>query len=1809
MGTSTTIRTTTTTKRVVIVGGGIAGLALAVALKRLDAQRHVTGVGYSTLVVEGAPSTGSVLSEDGQHVVLWRWAVDALVADLRVGSQLAGTAAPIVGMSALDPSDLHVPLRQFPPPASKLGASTQLDSPLPPLVAIRRCDLVRLLMRALAQPAAGEENQGTDGGEYLPRPANNSRLTDAVPENPATGDLAEGRWFEAQDFARRLGPDVFVAGDRVKVFYVHPHTGKVTVELRSGRVETADVLVGADGPNSAVRRLMYLNVAPARQPRVLGFGSISPTTPTSPTPSLAAYNSNNPRPVEYSGAAVFCGVTRLHVPPTDAPDVLEVSRAPIDDLTRGDVQEFVPDGRCVTVFGAAKGAWFGCSNLGNGLLGWRLVVPQDEKGHIAANYAAAKNRQLMNDAIKANPKAGTNIMSMVSADAIGGQGVQKKLGTLTTDETNPEDKWNANTNANANTASLPRKPGKLRIDALTAEALIEDQESQSSASASSDSRKSFASESTKSSRRGHRSVDITSLQTAFKDNGLPNFAPRKYSASEAENNSPSRASSRATFVASSIFGAPNPLTGQEIRMLALRHAEPENFPHPIYAIIARTDPALTTLSDTVDLASKPLETFTLPNPNPAGTPPPPSLHRGRVFLIGSAAHPITINANGSLAPSLAITDAVLLAKLLGKHLDPNYVDPMTADILTPGGRRYEDSEGFEKFMAGAMAARANGNVPSDGNSMDFDNGDDDDDDDPAVREERRAYERLANEFDQERVALAADVMRDARRESGRFGLVSGGAKALLNSSVVKGLWRIGKGLLAAQQQQQDGSAADVVNEETENFDLLMTRGAVKKGRKYRIFGSMNDKVSKVFNVLTKKLQTPSVFISRKAKIRRSTKNGVISNIPVLDVTSTNDTVYKIVELHKDLRNIPSVRLAELPFKELNSLSQVIFTAKKEIFEATVRKAQELEFITNPQDISITGKKLTTKLPQSGNRPFRPKFNHDSTISVRVWSSKIKDFCRICIGAGVWDDTPLIAVSHTWHNAVSFEFKLPHDPNYTDNIFKACKSAAKKVCSTEDQQDYYVWVDYLCTVQNNNFEVREATMKMAWIYSAATVTVVILDAETAKPGDDSMSSYSHAEFLSNRVWAMQEETLSSELMFFGRDGQDYPKKITKITDVENPEKMKYMGDEKFEIQVTRYKDEDGIVIAEPREIMKFFLLWPKMIRRHGGWPCDRIYASQYCSELQHPLEVRYDVSLSQILAVYVHKLIKAGDISVTGISMTEQVPGWGCTSVFLDFSEFFVYGPLGFIGGFGSFHDVPANIPQKTAQVFLDYSRDGRLCGRIIIELYDNVAPKTAQFFRSLCSQQKFNGFLLKRKKNRLAFSPFDNNLHTTEKMDLQSRPVDFGTLWVNELNSDPFNFNIYIGESTLKSKTPLIAFGKVVEGLPSLYVQSNCVSEMSASSFGVLPIPPALELDPAVGLLVKSTVIIAIVNINQKFSLKKAIMKRQNYFLERLIEPKMIESMLKCYWDIIDYFCDPPKLLLGNSSYISINSMIQKLIADLKKGYAFLGKAICKELNEILKFETKIEKADAILTLISTLAVHLEISKFDPRKSIHFDVMMHGNCLMISESSANDGNTKVYSAQKMKEDLQMYRFNSGSYDAEDPDPSDIPSIVFENYFGNPKIKNNDNEDLSENSSDVDKNSSFEALSRNSENIKKNSRDSIDTNSYDQADGNSSNAANNFFSFSRRQRLLRVVNECLQQERLSDGVVGYGRKILIQKLSANKTYALDIFPDGNLNELVLVYGHEFKEESSLPEAIEICKLDKKLDMGWNIVRGVKRSTKQ
>ncbi|KAJ3241091.1 hypothetical protein HDU81_001877 [Chytriomyces hyalinus] len=121
-----------------------------------------------------------------------------------------------------------------------------------------------------------------------------------------------------------------------------------------------------------------------------------------------------------------------------------------------------------------------------------------------------------------------------------------------------------------------------------------------------------------------------------------------------------------------------------------------------------------------------------------------------------------------------------------------------------------------------------------------------------------------------------------------------------------------------------------------------------------------------------------------------------------------------------------------------------------------------EYKTLPADIGITidGQKWELSPLHRPEGPstkrLAPKFIHNSVIS--------------------------FAVSHTWRNSISSE-GIPNN-GYTEAIMTAVEQTASEYLSDSDLKDYYVWLDYFSTDQHSLFEIREATMKMAWVYSAA-----------------------------------------------------------------------------------------------------------------------------------------------------------------------------------------------------------------------------------------------------------------------------------------------------------------------------------------------------------------------------------------------------------------------------------------------------------------------------------------------------------------------------------------------------------------------------------------------------------------------------------------------------------------------------------------------------------------------------------------------------
>ncbi|KAJ3411024.1 hypothetical protein HDV05_002889 [Chytridiales sp. JEL 0842] len=784
-------------RRIIIIGGGLAGLTFALALKRVGRS---TGLNLQPIIFESR-TPDQVYSEKGPHYLLWRWAVEILV-EMGLGGRLSKIAAPILKFQSND-AETEDPIVQWPPPlntdpskSSTVEAEIGADSALPPMVSTRRCDLLRLLLLALS----GRRDDLIFGDDYLPTPANNSDMAPDPVTEDLEADLAQGDWFDREGF-QELVSDIVFWGETLESYKVHPATGEVTARFESGRVERGSMLIGADGSHSKVRSLLV--------------------------------DSQQRHQATHVGACVLSGITRLFVPPPDTPDTLENGK-PIEDLTKMDVQDFCPDGRATAV--QAKGASFTLVNLGNGVLGWNLIVPQNEPRQHTDNYSLAKTKKMMSEAIAKNPRS--SILMMPSSQ-------MPNLKDVQTDARSAEDKWNDTTANTPVNDGLPMSPRAREITAdLLEENSDEDQDveqgavdsayigSEVSKSSEEPASMSSSDETSSSPNAGEGSSTPDSITPpAFESpagrrrrvrTSTPainmsdiNFQARLRAKLQNQSNLSRTASLPPAQVPIPSFAAvpsflphlfapPEPLTGSEIRNLALRLAMDLKLPHPCMSVMARTDPALTFVQDVEDMADDPLESFsfqpvsstltaasiasssyemasgllTSPTPissltttianntptlasltstfttsftssSPSTPPPPHNTHQGRIILIGDAAHPLSTTPTTQLGACLALTDAALLAKLLAKHLASS----------------------------------------------------------TSTLNESKALHTTAAEFDKERVGVCNAIMKESRAEGG-WGRVENGW--------VRGLMRLGRSLVPGTWERG-------------GYAVMLTRGAVKSG--------------------------------------------------------------------------------------------------------------------------------------------------------------------------------------------------------------------------------------------------------------------------------------------------------------------------------------------------------------------------------------------------------------------------------------------------------------------------------------------------------------------------------------------------------------------------------------------------------------------------------------------------------------------------------------------------------------------------------------------------------------------------------------------------------------------------------------------------------------------------------------------------------------------------------------------------------------------------------------------------------------------
>ncbi|KAJ1561964.1 hypothetical protein HK405_001386 [Cladochytrium tenue] len=787
--------TSQTPRRILIIGAGVSGLALALALKRVGRS---TGLDLHPIIFEA--NGPSHFSEAGPHYVLWRWAVEILI-EMGCGGRLSKIASPLMYYTSRESESEEV-VTQWPPAdrtKDPIDAQIGLDTALPPMVGVRRCDLVRMLMLAIS----GVRDDLVVGDDYLPTSANNSDLV-PDPIEDLDADLAQGRWFENEGFYDIM-PEL-VLGEKLDNFSFDSSTGEVMVEFASGRIERGFMLVGADGADSAVRRLLHQNT-PARNPLL----SLSPSPPK--------------HILSYAGACVIYGITRLHVPPVDTPDILE-NGTPIPDLLRDDVHEFCPDGRSVSIVG--KGMSFTVTHLGNGMLGWSLIVAQSEPNKHASDYAMQRTRRLLSESIAKNPRQSILMLAQQNQSSL------SQLSGIQTDFRSAEDKWGSR-----------QVPGRLSPEAHDDDDDLSLPPMPKPLSAAPNGRSVTLGRHMGGGLRPPHMRSVTSPDPPAHLNNFDGEGPsapdvptngrrhrgpgagvnlsdpvlpeklkaRAGEAAAARSPTASRNPRRVSMPLSplpfdpvappsrvpNLFGPQDPLTGADARTLALRLSQGLALPHPCYAIMARTDPKLTAIEDIADMADDPLDTLSIPAsgvtaagslaslasksprspsvttlfgeaPAPHEPPDVKMNHVGRVMLVGDAAHPVAVTASGGMGAGLALTDAALLAKLLAKHLATARAPPASPSAATADIPNGHGSSG------------------------------------EAVSE-AEALRKTAADMDRERCGLGAGMMREARAEAGWD---------RSESPLVRGLLRIGRLYTPTTWTRS-------------SYAQMLTRGAVKSG--------------------------------------------------------------------------------------------------------------------------------------------------------------------------------------------------------------------------------------------------------------------------------------------------------------------------------------------------------------------------------------------------------------------------------------------------------------------------------------------------------------------------------------------------------------------------------------------------------------------------------------------------------------------------------------------------------------------------------------------------------------------------------------------------------------------------------------------------------------------------------------------------------------------------------------------------------------------------------------------------------------------
>lgn len=526
------------------------------------------------------------------------------------------------------------------------------------MIGLRKQDLVRMLLLALS----GIRDDLLDSDKFIPAPPN---TTPGIEADMA----ADGSWFAQEGYAD-LVPDLML-GYELESFLISASSGTVTVKFSNGAVERGFMVIGADGTHSKVRDLL----------------------------------GSRRYPIQHAGAAVMHGITRLGVDRSNATEAVPTTTVDghmITPVRPEDILRLCPEGNAVSFVG--RGVAFGVNNIGNGMIGWNLVVAQPQPHFHTTQFVIAQRA-------KADAEVDAALAGAGSSSTGSGSGTSPtsyfQLENVTCEGVVESEANDAASRANSSANSIASVD--TLIDPVTTAlgtTTLDD------ASLSSPTPSSPGSTSRNTPRRNR-------METAFERQLRLQREEIIAAKTEELYGSPTADPSRPT----------TNLSGSQARDLALvlasRHA---SLPTTVLGLIAHADSSQTHAMDILDMADQYPETYTSPN-----------FHPGRVILIGDAAHPVATNATGSLGGGLAISDAVLLAKLIGKHLASHH-------LRTTAGPALANPSSALPTTLPRTSTRTPGSSTA------------------AVLEEQ--LKALSQAFDAARVPVCNGIMTDARAEGG-----------------------------------------------------------------------------------------------------------------------------------------------------------------------------------------------------------------------------------------------------------------------------------------------------------------------------------------------------------------------------------------------------------------------------------------------------------------------------------------------------------------------------------------------------------------------------------------------------------------------------------------------------------------------------------------------------------------------------------------------------------------------------------------------------------------------------------------------------------------------------------------------------------------------------------------------------------------------------------------------------------------------------------------------------------------------------------